>query len=364
MSGVPIETRTWAEVRLKALVSNAGAVRAVVGPKPEILAVVKANAYGHGAARVAEALAGCVDYFGVACVEEGAAIADTGSRIMLLSPCLPSERAEAVRRGFIATVSSAREARAFAAEGPALLNFKIDTGMGRIGCWKEDAAKEIAEAASIPGATIHSISTHLPSSDEDPAFTTGQLAGFDSLREILRPLAPRAKFHALNSAGIFSFPARAGDIVRAGLALYGCACPVAFQHLLEPALAWKARVLTVRDMGAGRSISYGRTYVTPSRIRAASISAGYADGYPRHASGRGAHVLVGGVRCPVLGRVTMDQIVVDVSGVTGVMEGDEVVLIGRQGGGAITAHELAGWSGTVSWDILTGLSSRVRRIYL
>jgi alanine racemase len=363
MNAVPRETRTWAEVRLDAIVANAGAVRKAVGPDPEILAVVKANAYGHGAERVAQALAGCVDYFGVACVDEGVAVADAGPRIMLLSPCLPAERAEAVRRGFIATVSSAIEARAFAAEGPALLNFKIDTGMGRIGCWKDDAAREVAEAAAIPGATIHSISTHLPSSDEDSAFTTGQLEGFACLRATLEPLAPHAKFHSLNSAGIFSFPIHAADIVRAGLALYGCACPGNFQGLLEPALTWKARLLTVRDMAAGRTISYGRTYVTPAPMRVASISVGYADGFPRQASGRGAHVLVGGVRCPVLGRVTMDQIVADVSHVPGAIEGDEVVLTGKQGKEEISLHELAAWSDTIAWDILTGLSPRVRRFY-
>lgn len=355
--------RSWAEVDPDALRHNLSLVRRMIGSHPEILAVVKANAYGHGTGPVVRALAGDVSIFGVANLSEARAVraANTGRDIMLLSPCLPAERELAVVEGVIVTVSSAEEAMAFAACGAARVNFKVDTGMGRVGTWWEQAGKELERIAD--SVRIHSISTHLPSSDEDAEFTRAQLEAFSKLAENLKKKAPGAKIHSLNSGGIMRFPEYAADIVRAGLILYGSSPLPDIAAQCQAALTWKTRVTLVRELPAGTGVCYGRTFITPHALRTAVLAVGYADGFPRQVSGRGAAVLIGGKKCPLLGRVTMDQIVVDISDAGSVSPGDEAVLIGRQGAGTITAEDLAAQAGTISWEIFTGIKSRVARIY-
>ena len=355
--------RSWVEVDPGALGHNLAVVRRVIGPKPEILAVVKANAYGHGTAQAAKALAHDVAVFGVANLSEAQAVraAETGRQIMLLSPCLPSEREEAVTGGFIVTVSSAEEAEGFAAFGKVKVNFKIDTGMGRVGFGGGAAAREIARIAGR--VNVHSISTHLPCSDEDEPFTRAQLDNFSRVIGEIRRLAPGAKIHSLNSAGILRFPERAGDVVRAGLVLYGAAPLPEFQDNFRPALAWKTRVTLVKDLPAGAGVSYGRTFITARPTRSAVLAVGYADGFPRQVSGKGACVLIRGSRCPLMGRVTMDQIVVDATGAGDIGPGEEAVIIGSQGRETITAGDLAAQAGTITWDIFTGIKGRVARIY-
>lgn len=357
---VPSNVRTWAEIDLGAIRHNAGVVRRKVGPHPGIMAVVKANAYGHGLREVAAAVREEAALFGVANREEARELEPLGRDVVLLSPALPAERREILERGFIATVSSAAEAAEF---GGGRVHLKIDTGMGRIGCWQEDAVDEVRKVTSLANVRLHSISTHLPVPDEDAEFTCGQLARFAELAEIFRRLVPGVKLHALNSAGILRFGDQAQDLVRPGLMLYGSASPGEYQSLLRPALTWKTRILLVRELGPARSVSYGRTFVTERPLRAAALAAGYADGFPRQASGQGAEVLIGGRRCPVLGRVTMDQIVVDVTDVSEARVGDEVVLVGRQGGDEIFAADLAVQAGTIAWDLFTGLGTRVKRFY-
>lgn len=355
--------RSWAEVDPGALRHNLSLVRRMVGSHPEILAVVKANAYGHGTGPVVKALSGDVAVFGVANFTEARAVraANTGHDVMLLSPCLPAEREEAVKEGLIVTVSSAGEAAGFAASGPVRVNFKVDTGMGRVGAWWREAGHELEKMPA--GVEIHSISTHLPSSDEDEKFTRDQLGEFSRLVEALRKLAPGAKIHSLNSAGIMKFPEHAAGIVRAGLILYGSSPLPEIAAQCQPALTWKTRVTLVRELPAGAGVSYGRTFIAPRPMRTAVLAVGYADGFPRQVSGHGAAVLVGGKKCPLLGRVTMDQIVVDISEVSSVSPGDEVVLIGCQGEETITAEDLAAQAGTISWHIFTGINSRVARVY-
>jgi alanine racemase len=355
--------RSWVEVDPGALGHNLAFVRRTIGPKPEILAVIKANAYGHGAGQAARALAHDVAVFGVANLSEAQAVlaAETGRQIMLLSPCLPSERAEAVAAGFIVTVSSAEEAESFAAFGNAMVNFKLDTGMGRVGFGGESAAREIARIAGR--VNIHSISTHLPCSDEDEPFTRTQLEHFSRMAGEVRRMAPGAKIHSLNSAGIMRFPEHAEDIVRAGLVLYGSSPLPEFHDSFRPALAWKTRVTLVKDLPAGAGVSYGQTFITSRPTRSAVLAVGYADGFPRQASGKGACVLIRGSRCPLMGRVTMDQIVVDVTGAGDIVPGEEAVIIGTQSRETITAEDLATQADTITWDILTGIKGRVARIY-
>jgi len=358
-------SRTWAEIDRAAFAHNLRALRAHLGPGPAIMAVVKADAYGHGAGEVVAATRGIADAYAVANVVEAADIAPVaaGKDILILGPCLPAEYGAAVRGGFVATVSGADETAALAAVGPIRVNFKIDTGMGRIGASEDSAVAELARIARIPGVAVYGISIHLPSADADTDFTRGQLARFGALLPELRPLAPGAKIHALHSAGVLGFPGSAHDLVRIGLALYGASPLPGFQGLFRPALTWKTRVILVRDVAAGSGVSYGRTFITTRPMRLATLAVGYADGYHRALSGRGAEVLLGGRRCAVLGRVTMDQIVADAGPAGDVHPGDEAVLIGAQGEESILAGELAEKAGTIPWEIFTGLGRRVTRYY-
>lgn len=357
---IPPETRTWAEIDLSAIRDNLRVMREKIGPDSGVIAVVKADAYGHGMEAVAASLAKHVEIFGVANLEEARRIKDLGRNIMLFSPSLPAERKGVIEEGCIATVSSATEAREFAG---GRINFKVDTGMGRIGCWQDGAADELQAILKLKKVTVHSISTHLPSADEDEEYTLKQLERFGETVQTFRKLAPQAKIHVLNSAGILRFSDHAYDFVRPGLALYGSAYPAEFQPALRPALTWKTRVVLVREVDPRRSVSYGRTFITKRRTRIATLALGYADGYPRQLSGNDAEVLIGGKRCAILGRVTMDQILADVTAVPNAQIGDEAVLIGRQGEEEILARELAEKAGTIAWNIFTGLGARVKKVH-
>ncbi len=366
--GAPATLRSWVEVDLAAIRRNTAVLASIVGPGVGIMAVVKANAYGHGAAAVSGALAGSVAMFGVANLAEAEEIFPRarGTPIALLGGTLPSEHAAIVRRGFIPAVSSLDEAAQYARHasgGRVRIHLVIDTGMGRLGVWEDDAADLARRVMELPGLEITGVCSHLPVADEDPAYTREQLARFQSLVGSLRTLGLRAAaVHAENSAGVLAFPNLAASLVRPGLALYGESPLPAFQPKFARALTWKTRVLLVREFAKGRSVSYGRTFITPGPMRVATLAAGYADGYPRQLSCKGAAVLVGGKRCALLGRVTMDQIMVDVTGVSA-SPGDEAVLLGEQGGEAVRVQEVASLAGTIPWDIFTGIGPRVARLH-
>jgi alanine racemase len=218
---------------------------------------------------------------------------------------------------------------------------------------------------ALPNIRIHSLSTHLPVSNEDADFTSAELAQFADIVKKLRAEFPGDyKAHILQSAGLLAFADPPFDIVRAGIMLYGISPLPDFQELLRPVLTWKTRISLIRDMPAGHGISYGRTFITPRPMRVATLSAGYADGYPRHLSNRDAAVLVRGQRCALLGRVTMDLMMIDVSEIEGAAVGDEAVLMGCQGDKEISATELADRANTISWEITTRIGSRVRRVYV
>ena len=358
--------RVWLEIDLGVLQANFRRIARAVAPC-QVIGVLKANAYGLGALPIARALhqVGC-QRFGVAELNEGFGLADIGADVQLLGAVLPDEIEQAVLAGIVLPVGDLATARQISEAAVRLgrrarAHFLVDTGMGRVGVWWEEAEEELL--AIPPGVRIHSLSTHLPSSDDDEVFTARQLSDFERLAESLRPLAPGAKIHELNSAGIMRFPHHAADIVRAGLILYGSSPLPEVARLCCPALTWKTRVSLVRDLPAGTGVGYGRTFLTLHPMRTAVLAAGYADGYPRQVSGRGAAVLVGGKKCAVLGRVTMDQIVVDVTSVHDAQPGDEAVLIGRQGTEQITAEELASQADTIPWHIFTGIKSRVARVY-
>lgn len=348
----------------------------MAGPGAGIMAIVKANAYGHGLAGIVHALRDVVAFFGVANVHEAEAVrAALGPfpddavipGIFILGPALPGERPAIVEGGFVPAISSLKEAAAYSglARGrPVPVHLSIDTGMGRTGIAEENARDIVPQILRMPDLAVAGVSTHLPVADEDEEFTREQLGRFQGVVAGLREIGVNAPFiHALNSAGLFRFPHHAGTLVRAGLMLYGSSPLPEFQSQLRPALALKTRITLIRDIRAGHGISYGRTYITARPTRVATLAIGYADGYQRHLSGQDADVLIHGRRCPVLGRVTMDQIMVDVSQVAEAAIGDEAVLIGSSGSQEILAAELATKAGTIAWEIFTSIGARVERVY-
>jgi alanine racemase len=357
--------RCWAEIDRSALRHNARVVRERTG-SAEMLAVVKANAYGHGLLGVAQTLVDDAQLFGVANLQEALALRESLSHpIVILGPATPEERAVIAEHGFIPTISTLEEAEAFNRFGPVAINFKIDTGMGRMGVVEDQALEGFKKVAPLPNINIHSISTHMPVSNEDEEYTRDQLVRFQNILEQIRAEFPgNFKAHVLQSAGTLAHNAQTFDIVRAGIVLYGISPLPEFQNLLKPAMTWKTRIALVRDIPKGSSVSYGRTFITPREMRVATLSAGYADGYPWQLSNRGAAMLVWGKRCPLLGRVTMDLMVIDVTNVDGVQVGDEVVLMGCDGNEEISCAELAEKAGTIPWEIVTRIGARVRRVFV
>ncbi len=362
--------RFWAEIDHDALRHNAAVVRRHIGPAPRVMAVVKADAYGHGMVEVAATLQSDAAMFGVANIAEARLLRSAlpDAAIFLLGPALSHEREEIVRSSCIAPVSSFEEALAYSrvtSQGRIQLHLAVDTGMGRIGAWQEDALETALQISRLPGVELAGIGSHLPVADEDETFTKEQLARFENLVQSLHSAGIVAPLvHTLNSAGIILFPQKAASLVRAGLMLYGASPVPEFQLHLRPVLSLKTRVTLVRPMEAGRGVSYGRTFITTGRALVGTLAVGYADGYQRHLSNKGADVLIRGRRCPVLGRVTMDQIMVDLTSLPDVTAGEEAVLLGQQGAEEITVAELAGKAGTIPWEIFTGIGRRAERIHL
>ncbi len=368
-----VAARTWAELDLSAFAHNAAVARRHAGPGNWLMAVIKADAYGHGAVVAGRALEPHVDAFGVACVAEAVEVADSGvdRPIYILGPALPNEREEIVARGFIPAVSSAAEAGAYGAIAQRLrhtvaVHLVIDTGMGRIGALETDAVGTAIAVAQTPGLRLDSLASHFPSADEDADFTRDQLRRWENTVARVRAAGLDIPLHHIaNSAGTLGYPRLGREMVRCGLMIYGVSPLPDHRSALRPVLTWKSRITQVRTLPAGSGVSYGRTFVTEAPTVVATVATGYADGYPRALAGRGTDVLVAGQRCPLLGRVTMDQIMVDVTRLPSPAQpGDDVTLIGRQGSAEITASELARLAGTIPWEILTGLGRRVRRIAL
>ena len=371
----PSGLRCRAEIDGPALRANAAAVAAMAGGHDRIIAVVKADAYGHGLDPVCRVLAGRVGAFAVANADEAAAVEraahSQGVRdpvIYLLSPALPEEVPAIAARGWIPAISTLEEcarfrAAAARADRRLAVHVVVDTGMGRIGTLPEAADAVIAAVHGAPELVLESVASHHPSADEDAAFTTAQAATFREMIERWQARHGPFAVHLGNSAGLSGYRNPAGEKFRVGLLLYGVSPLPDFQSCVRPVLRWTTRVGLVRKLPAGHGISYGRAFITPHPMTVATLTAGYGDGYPRHASGRGAQVLIHGRRCPVLGRITMDQIMVDVSALPApVHPGDEAVLLGSDGTESITAHELADRAGTIPWHLFTGITARTARI--
>jgi alanine racemase len=360
--------RCWVDIDTTALKRNAALVRERAG-SAQLLAVVKANAYGHGMVGVAKALESDAQIFGVANLEEAITLREVSAKpLVILGPALPGERREIVERQFIPSISTLAEAQEFdrlAGKNKAPVCFVVDTGMGRMGTPEGDALETFQSVASLSGLTIHSVSTHLPVSNEELQYTREQLTRFRKLIERFREKVPGTfATHALPSSGVLRHADYSFDYVRAGIMLYGISPLPEFEEIMRPIMTWKTRIGLIRDMPKGSSISYGRTFITPGPMKVATLTAGYADGYPRHLSNREAAVLVRGQRCTLLGRVTMDLMMIDVSKVESVAPGDEVVLMGKQDGAEVSCVELAERANTITWEITTRVGQRVRRVFI
>ena len=369
--------RCWAEVDLRALRENLAWIRHRVGKDVNVMTVVKADAYGHGLKQIASHLMQSgTDMFGVANVAEGRIIRKVGPGwpVLMLGVALPHELEDVLRDDLMATISSWEEADALSRTAARLhrtarVHLKIDTGMGRLGADPTEVLPLFQRISSLPSLQVCGLYTHFASADDDAAFTRRQREQFEqSLRE-LRALNVTFQYvHAHNSAAILLEPASVYNTVRPGLLVYGIVpphrrrSPVHIQSHLRPALTWKCRLGFIKSIRAGTSLSYGRSYLAPRNLRVATITAGYGDGYSRVGAAHG-FVLVGGRRCRILGRITMDQMLVDVSALRTAKVGDEVVLMGTQGKQTIDATELARWWNTVPWEVLTNLSYRVPRVY-
>lgn len=369
--------RCWAEVDLDALRSNLAWIRHRVGPRVKIMTVVKADAYGHGLKQIAALLMQSgTDIFGVANLAEARSIHTVGRGwpVLMLGSCLPEEIEPAVRDGIMPAISSFEEAARFSEAGKKLektvaVHVKVDTGMGRLGEFPEQVLSLIRKVLTLPAVQIQGLMTHYSSVEDDLKFSMRQRGLFQKVltslesEGIIVPL-----IHCNNSGALLLEETTLFNLVRPGLLVYGIAPPARrrFSTLLhrhlKPALSWKSRVSLVREVPKGTPISYGHTFRTARKSRLAVVTAGYGDGYFRSA-GNHASVLIEGKRCQVLGRVTMDQMVVDVSACRNVKTGDEVVLIGRQKKEEITAIELAQWCDTIPWEVLTNITYRVPRIY-
>jgi alanine racemase len=378
MSGSDAEARAvWSEVDLDAIRANVRALRDLAAPA-ELLAVVKANGYGHGAVPVARAALGAgATWLGVARVDEGEQLRAAGidAPVMLLSEPAPrvADRVVAQRLTPVVYTEPGIDAlaKAVADAGraePLAVHLKVDTGMHRVGCTPEEAVALARHVAARDELALAGVCTHLAVADEPGnPYTTDQLSRFDAVLDALAARALRPPLaHAANSAALLTDPRARYDLVRIGIACYGLPpAPVLAAHAgvtLQPALSLRARITMVKTLPPGTRVSYGlRSEVGPSG-RVATVPAGYADGVPRNLGLAGGEVLVRGRRRPIVGVVTMDQLLVDLGDAPADVD-DEVVLIGRQGDDEVTATEWAARLDTISYEIVTGIGARVPRSY-
>jgi alanine racemase len=372
---------TWAEVSLGTLRRNFRAVQQHIGSAVTVCAIVKADAYGHGAVECALALeeegAG---WFGVTSLDEAIPLRDAGvrGRILLMTGFWRGEEHEIVRLGLTPTVWETGQIELFEKAATALgvskhpIHLKVDTGMGRLGVAPGDLPRICSALKSSPHLTLEGLSTHLASSEVlDQPSVAAQLKAFDEARSFLRnegfnpPL-----IHAANTGAVISRPESWNTMVRPGIALYGYYLPferagrevsgTGLRLKVKPALTWKTRILSLRDMRANQALGYGGTYVTKAPTRVAVLPVGYADGLNRRLSSQG-RVIVGEHYAPIVGRISMDLTLADVTGLPGVSVGDEVILLGATDGLSVDAREHAALSETVPYEILCGISKRVPR---
>ncbi len=365
---------TWAEIDLEAIKHNIQAIKSLASPQTQVMAVVKANAYGHGALPVARAaLQAGATWLAVNRVNEGIALREAGidARILVLGYCPPFQAANVVRYRLTPAVTTLETARALAKRAAALprpfsVHLKIDSGMGRFGLLPNEVVPFARALQAMPPLRLEGIFSHFAVADESDAdFSRRQLQTFRGVlnalqkTEITIPLK-----HLANSAASMRFPDARFNLLRLGIAMYGLrpSGDVNWPVSLRPAMALKTRLARARTLPAGASVGYGRTYIVSAPTPIGLAPVGYGDGYPRLCSNRGA-MLLQGQRAPIAGRVSMDQTSLDISGAAGAAQDDEVVVFGRQGDAEITVDEVAAWAETINYEIVTGIAARVPRVY-
>lgn len=356
-------------IDLAVLRENIRLIRNSLPSKTLLMAVVKADAYGHGIVQTAKnALDAGAQWLAVARTDEGILLRDAGvaAPILVLGAASGQEIGDGVKHGLTLTVIDPRMvhavqrwAKKHGCEG--YVHLKLDTGMGRIGVRTSDEVQAMLDAVeACTEVRLTGVFTHFADADgADEAYTRVQLQRFCELAALLPEGVIR---HCANSAAIHRFPDTAMDMVRAGISMYGYP-PVKTDMPLKPVLDWRTAVTYVKDIQPGEKVSYGCTFTADKPVKVATVACGYGDGYHRCSSGR-AKVIIQGVRCPVIGRVCMDQMMVDVSALEDVVPGDEVILIGREGEEAITADDLGQWSGSISYEVLLAATERVHRRWI
>lgn len=362
---------TWLEIDLGAIQHNYRLLQAI-SQRP-VMAVIKANAYGHGIGGVVPALTQIgATWCGVARIEEALEVRRFSREIqvLVLGYTHPFWVEEALAQDISLTVFDPQTAEAYANQARGLgrelrVHAKVDTGMGRLGVLPEGAVDFIRWLMALPGLKVEGLYTHFARADEsDPAPTLKQIRNFDGILETLTALKLRPRWvHASNSAAIFNFPQARYDLVRAGIALYGLhpSPETPLPSSFRPAMALKARLVSVKVLPPESGVGYGHRYVTRDHERIGVVAAGYADGIRRVL---GNEVLVHGQKAPVLGTPCMDQIMIQLDGVMGAAPGDEVVIFGRQGEGFISVEEVAERWGTINYEVVTNMMARLPRIYI
>jgi len=365
--------QTFAEINLGALRHNLRQVRNMIGRDTMVLGVVKADAYGHGMREISKALVNAgVEYLGVASLDEAGELRRSGikSPIIVLGSILPREADGVLKFNVVQAVSCLSVARALSRlarkkRKNIKVHIKIDTGMGRLGFWHEEAVDFVKKISSLRNITIEGIFTHFPSAEDDPFFTKNQLKDFNLLVRDLSDMGIDIPIkHTSNSAALIDFKDAHMNMVRPGLIMYGLhPRGDLFDRLnLRPVMKLKTKIVNVKRVPKGRSISYGRKYTANEDTDIAVIPVGYGDGYSRHLSNR-ADVLIKGKRAPIVGRICMDMTMVYVGHIKDAKAGNEVVLIGAQGKDIIRAEELADLIYTVPYEIVCNIGRRVPRVY-
>ena len=366
---------SWVEVDLKKLRGNVEAIRSSLGGT-ELMVVIKSDAYGHGLEAAAAALGRAgVARFAVAYAAEASVVraaAPEAKLVLVLGAARPADVPKMLRDRIAPVVVSAEHARALsdaaaAAGGRLGVHVKLDTGMGRLGFVCPAEIEQAAGVARLPGLEVQGVCTHfaMVEPEKKPTAAKGQAEKFRQAVPIIEAAAGRRLFrHMSSSRAALLLPECDHDAVRVGISLYGYgAAEKDKRFATAPVLSWKSRVMQVKKVPAGFAVGYYGSYKTAAPTELATISCGYADGYQRHLGNKG-HVLIGGKRRPVVGRVSMNWISADLGPDSGIRAGDEVVLIGEQGGESIWADELAKHCGTIAYEILTGISRQIERRYL
>lgn len=368
--------RCYAEISLEAIGHNIREVKKRLPEGVKLLGVVKANAYGHGAVPVASYLENQVDYFATATIEEAIELRENGisAPMLILGYVSPSQYGDLVEYDITQTIDSYAQALALEKEAArqnrkAKAHLAVDTGMTRIGFQvTEHDADEAAKIADLPHIELEGMFTHFSCADqEDKTYCSMQMEKYDKMTALLAERGVTIPLrHICNSAGIMEFDDHHFEMVRSGIITYGIypSEEVKKERLdLIPALSWKSHVIHVKEVGPGIGVSYGATYVTEKPMtRIATVSAGYADGYPRALSNQGC-VLIHGKKAPIIGRICMDQMMVDVTDIPDVQVEDVVTLVGTDGDETITIEEIANPAARFDYEMLCDISSRVTRVY-